>query len=89
MKLFNILMLTYLLLVVADDFAIWAFNKWTNKLIGKRNTEELPKRTYNKVLKTIKVKRCIRTAIRILQVILFGLLASAVIVGVGMIIIKF
>lgn len=89
MKLFNILLLTYLLLIVADDFTVWAFGKWLGKLIGNRDAEDLPKATYRKVTKIIKAKRITRTVIRVLQVTLLVPIASAVIVGVGMIIITF
>lgn len=87
MKLFSILTLAYLLLVIADDFAVWAFNAHILRLVGGRDTESLPRPTYRKALAASRNKKTVKTVIRVIQSILIAMLASAVIVGVGVVII--
>lgn len=89
MKLLNILLLAYLLLIIADDFTVWAFNKRLGKLIGSRDVEDLPRSVHQKAMKVVKAKRTTRTAIRVLQVLILVAISSAIIVIVGTLIINF
>lgn len=83
MKLLYILTLSYLLLMVADDFVTWAFDRATVKRTRGQDPEDLPKAVYRKVLKLQTAKRTTRRVIRCLQVLLIIPIASALIVGIG------
>lgn len=89
MKLFNYLVLAYLLLIIADDFAIWCFNRCISKNIGKYDTEDLPKHVYRKVTRVQSAKRNTKNVIRVLQVLLILPITATLIVAIGIIIINY
>lgn len=89
MTLINILLSAYLLCIIADDFAIWAFNKRIQKVIGNREVDDLPKHIHGKVTKLYTVKKVTRQVIRTLQVVLVIPIASTVIVAIGSAILYF
>lgn len=83
MKLLYILTLSYLLLMVADDFVTWVFDRATVRRTRGQDPEDLPKAVYRKVLKLQTAKRTTRRVTRCLQVLLIIPIASALIVGIG------
>jgi hypothetical protein len=89
LKMLYILVLSYLLLTVADDFVTWAFDKVMLKSVRGYDRDELPKTVHRKVSKLQSAKRTARHVIRGLKVLLIVPIVSALIVGVGIATINF
>ena len=83
MTVFNILVLVYLCLIIAADFADWCFNAAIRKKMRRYDADDLPKAVYRRVTKLYVGKRTTRRVIRVLQVIILIPIVSAVVVAVG------
>lgn len=87
MTLFNIFVLSYLVLVVVDDFAIWCCNRYVKVQLQGCDKDDVPRRVYQNVTYVQSLKRNARAIIRIIQIALFFLIAATLIVAVGSLII--
>lgn len=88
MKIFNVFVFAYLVFVVVDDFAIWCCNHYIKGQLQGCDKDDVPRRVYKNVTCVQAIKRNFRAIIRIIQAILFFLIAATVIVAVGSLIIN-
>lgn len=87
--LFNIFVLAYLVLVVIDNFTVWCCNRYVKGQLRGCEKDDVPRRVYQNVTYIQSLKRNTRAIIRIVQIVLFFLIAATLIAAVGSVIINF